>query len=72
MKNITVAGLQELLDQLPEEAEVTGINYRPVEENSDEFSCCIYVTDEVKCYRVKFWYTFKKSLASIFIESGKR
>jgi len=72
MKSITVEELQELLDQLPASAEITGINFRPTEEGSQDFSCCIYVMSEAKCYRLKFWYTFKKSMTSIFIESGKK
>ena len=69
MSKFTIADLQELLDQVPEGCEITGINYKP--EGDDKYSCCIYVTDEVKSYRLKFYYFFKKSLPAIFIGSSK-
>ena len=64
-----VSELQQLLDQVPDDAEVTGINFK---QNYDEkYSACIYVDDGAKSYRIKFWYNFRKSMAAIFIEQPK-
>lgn len=71
MKKFTVEDLQQLLDQVSPTAEITGINYKQTASDPDKYVCSIYVVDEAKTTRLKFWYSFKKSLASIFIESSK-
>lgn len=71
MKKFTVEDLQQLLDQVSPTAEITGINYKQTTSDPDKYVCCIYVVDEAKTTRLKFWYSFKKSSASIYIESSK-
>jgi len=57
---MTVKELQELLDKLPEQAEITGINFQP---DGDEFLCSMYAIHGNDTYRIRFKYKFMKFMA---------
>ena len=68
---MTVEQLQNLLDKVPPNSVIRGVNFSPEEGGEEgEYSCAIYLEGGNETYRLKFWYVFKKFFADTTISAS--